>query len=1045
LRSFNIFRNRRAQRFALFRLLAAALLAAGSAPTAHAIDPNRTMSQYVRQEWGIDSGFPRGPVYAINQTADGYLWIGTASGLVRFDGLNFTRIQSLIPKLPAMSGVLGLETDDRGDLWVRPPRPMMLRYRDGKFEDARKDPRLFNATALLMSRSRNGALLIWGTAGCSVLRGGKAHLVPIPRDFTPSPVLSVAQTDDGDIWVGTRDAGLFRLSGGKSTQVTSGLPDLKVNSLAPAPGNQLWVATDGGIAKWDGAKLSRDGIPKALEGVQALAMTLDRDSNLWIGTNSLGLVRLNHRGVAFLEDPHQVKNAVTAVFEDREGDVWAGSASSLQRLRDSAFITYSLPEGLPTDGANPVYVDSGNRMWFPPVDGGLWWMKDGQHGQVTLDGLDKDIVYSIAGRSGELWLGRQHGGLTHLHAGKVGFAARTYTHADGLVENSVYSVYEGRDGSVWAGTLSGGVSKLTAGRFTTYSTADGLASNAVTSILESSGGTMWFATPTGLSALSGAHWKTYRVADGLPSDDILCLLEDSTGVVWIGTNAGIAFRDSTGIHVPGRVPDALGEQILGMAEDALGSLWVSTSNHVVRVNRAKLLGGALAEGDLRDYGLADGLRGVEGVKRQRSVIEDPLGRIWFSLNRGISVVDPARLGNNSAPAIAHVEGISADGAQIGVAQIGESGAVYTPGVQGAVHIPGVQGAIHIPGGHRRITFAYSGVSLSVPERVRFRYKLEGYDRDWSDPVSNHDAPYTNLPPRAYRFRVIASNPDGAWIGKEAAVAFNVEPLFWQTWTFDFAVAAACGLAIFVFYRFRLRQMASRLNLRFEERLGERTRIAQELHDTLLQGFLSASMQVHVAAACLPADSAAKPTLTRALQLMGQVIDEGRNAIRGLRSSQSPSLDLEQAFLGIREEQVSAGARNGAADFRIIVDGERRALSPPMRDELYRIGREAALNAFRHSQARQIEIELQYSPSRLRMLVRDNGCGFEPEVIASALPGHWGLIGMRERAERIGARLQVFSSGAGTEVELSVPGHIAFQGQSHYKSNRFGKWRRRFRG
>ena len=1021
MRSSSIFRNRRVHCFVPFRLLAAALIAAGAAPTAHAIDPNRTMSQYVRQEWGIESGFPRGPVYTINQAADGYLWIGTASGLVRFDGLNFTRIPSLVPKLPAVNDVLGLETDDQGDLWLRPPRPMMLRYHDGKFEDARKDPRLFNATAYLMSRSRSGALLFWGTAGCSVLRGGKAQLVPIPPGFTPSPALSIAQTDDGDIWVGTRDAGLFRLSGGKSTQVTSGLPDLKVNSLVPAPGNQLWVATDGGIAKWDGAKLTRDRIPKSLDGVQALAMTLDRDSNLWIGTDSLGLVRLNDRSVAFLEDPQQVKNAVTAVFEDREGNLWAGSASSLQRLRDSAFVTYSLPEGLPSGGSNPVYVDSGNRMWFPPVDGGLWWWKDGLRGRVSLDGLDKDIVYSIAGRDGELWLGRQHGGLTQLRAENGGFTAKTYTRTDGLAENSVYSVYESRDGNVWAGTLSGGVSKFSAGRFTTYSTADGLASNAVTSILESSGGTMWFATPTGLGALSAAHWKTYRVADGLPSDDILSLLEDSTGVVWIGTSAGIAFRDSTGIHVPAGLPDSLREQILGMAEDAFGSLWVSTSNHVLRVNRAKLLRGALAEGDLREYGLADGLRGLEGVKRQWSVVRDPLGRIWFSLNRGISVVDPARLTNNSAPAIAHVEGISVDGVKIGV-----------------------QSEVHIPGGHRRITFTYSGLSLSVPERVQFRYKLEGNDRDWSDPAATREAPYTNLPPRSYRFRVIASNPDGAWIGKEASIAFDVEPLFWQTWTFDFAIATACGLAIFGFYRFRLRQMAGRLNLRFEERLAERTRIAQELHDTLLQGFLSASMQVHVAADCLPAGSTAKPTLTRALQLMGQVIEEGRHAIRGLRSSQSPSLDLEQAFLGIREEQVSANAVNQAVDFRIIVDGDRRPLRPLLRDELYRIGREAALNAFRHSHAKQIEIELRYSSKQLRMLVRDNGCGFEPEVVASGRPGHWGLIGMRERAERIGARLHVFSSGAGTEIELTVPGHVAFQDHSGDKSNGLRKWWRRFR-
>jgi signal transduction histidine kinase/ligand-binding sensor domain-containing protein len=976
------------------------------------------MSQYVRRQWGIESGFPRGPVYAINQTADGYLWIGTEAGLVRFDGLNFSLIQSPVPELPKMNHVLGLETDDQGGLWARLPRPMLLHYRQGEFEDARRDPRLSGSVVTAISRGRDGALLLWGETGCIVLRGGKAQVAPAPPGFTRSAVLSVAQTDNGDIWVGTRDAGLFRMHGGQTTQVTNGLPDLKVNSLAPAKNNQLWVATDGGLALWDGAKLTRNGIPRALDGVQSLAITLDRDSNLWIGANSLGLARLNDAGLALLDDPHHVKNAVTAVFEDREGDLWIGSANSLERLHDSAFVTYSVPEGLPNDGSNPVYVDSENRMWFPPVDGGLWWLKDGQRGRVTLDGLDKDVVYSIAGRKGELWLGRRSGGLTQLRQDKSSFTAKTYTHANGLAQDSVYSVYQDHDGNVWAGTLSGGVSKFSGGRFTTYTTANGLASDAVTSILESSDGTMWFATPSGLSAFSGEHWRTYTTGDGLPSSDAVSLLEDSAGILWIGTNAGIAFRDSTGFHVPRQAPDSLREQILGMAEDKFGSLWISTSIHVLRVNRAKLLRGALAEGDLREYGLADGLRGVEGVKRQRSVVTDPLGRIWFSLNLGISVVDPSRLTGNSAPAIAHVETISADGNGIGL-----------------------HGAVHIPGGRQRITFGYAGLSLSVPERVRFRYKLDGYDRDWSEPVATREAAYTNLPPNSYRFRVVASNPDGAWGATEAMVAFDVLPLFWQTWWFQLGAVAACILATLGLYRLRLRQMTGRLNLRFEERLAERTRIAQELHDTLLQGFLSVSMQVHVAANRLTADSPAKPTLTRALQLMGQVIEEGRNAVRGLRSSQSASLDLEQAFSSIRDEQLSRNPDGEPIEFRIIVDGPPRPLHPLLRDELYRIGREALINAFHHSRAKRIELKLKYESSQLRMLVRDDGCGIEPHVMRSGRDGHWGLPGMRERAERIGARLQVFSRpAAGTEIELSVPGKVAFQDQSDRSLSWFGRWR-----
>jgi signal transduction histidine kinase len=238
-------------------------------------------------------------------------------------------------------------------------------------------------------------------------------------------------------------------------------------------------------------------------------------------------------------------------------------------------------------------------------------------------------------------------------------------------------------------------------------------------------------------------------------------------------------------------------------------------------------------------------------------------------------------------------------------------------------------------------------------------------------------------------------------------------------------------------------MAMRLNLRFEERLSERTRIAQELHDTLLQGFLSASMQVHIAADRLPADSSAKPTLTRALQLMGQVIDEGRNAVRGLRSSLSVSLDLEQAFARIRDEQLSEHPDAESIDFRIIVDGQRRSLHPLLRDELYRIGREAIINAFRHSRAKRIEIELKYTPSQFRMLVRDNGCGIEPHVIVAGREGHWGLPGVRERAERIGARLQVFSRAAvGTEIELTVPGNVAYQIHSGRSRKWFERWHHR---
>jgi signal transduction histidine kinase len=475
--------------------------------------------------------------------------------------------------------------------------------------------------------------------------------------------------------------------------------------------------------------------------------------------------------------------------------------------------------------------------------------------------------------------------------------------------------------------------------------------------------------------------------------------------LWIGTAAGIAVRTPKGIQKPVGTPPSLREHILGLAEDRHGSLWVATSNHVLRVNRDKLFHGSLAEGDLREYGMDDGLRGVEGVRRHRSVVADSVGRIWFSLNRGISVVDPGRLTRNAAPAIVHVQSVTADGSAIGL-----------------------QEAVHIPGGRQRITFGYDGLSLSVPERTRFRYRLDNFDAKWNDSVTSREAVYTNLGPGSYRFRVIASSPDGAWNSNEGVIAFQVDPLLRQTWWFRTGVFLALAATVMLWYRFRMQRLTSRLKLRFEERLGERTRIAQELHDTLLQGFLSASMQVHVAADSLPEDSPAKPTLTRALQLMRQVTDEGRNAVRGLRSSGSGSLDLEQAFSRVQEEL--GPATGGQVRFRVIVDGQQKPLHPLIRDEIYRIGREALINAFRHARAKSIEVELKYSPRQLLLLVRDDGGGIQPHILKSGRDGHWGLSGMRERAEQIGARLRVFSGPeAGTEVELCLPGHVAFQGHS----------------
>jgi ligand-binding sensor domain-containing protein/signal transduction histidine kinase len=971
------------------------------------------MSQYVRDRWETGAGFPRGAVYAITQTADGYLWIGTETGLLRFDGLTFQSMQSGLTAMPSISHVLGLCPDPDGSLWVRLRRPTLLRYRSGQFEDMTGQSDQPLSTMSAMAPAHGGGVLLWvlkGEPSAVVLRNGTIETLASPSGFSRSPVLAIAQTPNGDIWVGTRDSGLYRISGGRTSAILEGLPDLKVNALAATSGNEVWVGTDSGVVRWDGSRLTNSGVSASLGRVQALALSVDRDSNLWVGTNSRGLLRVNAGGVSSFEQSASM-GAVTAVFEDREGNLWVGGGRGLERLRDSPFVTYSTSEGLPADGATPLYVDSEERVWLHSASGGLWWFKQKRKGLITNDGLDKDVIYSLDGGGNDLWIGRQRGGLTNLRSAGGSVASTTYTRDDGLVQNSVYSVYRARDGSVWAGTLSGGVSHLRGGRFTTYTMADGLASNTISSILEASDGAMWFGTPSGLSVLRNGRWQSYGSAEALPSPDINCLLEDRSGVLWVGTSSGLAYRDSGGFKIPSGLRASLREQIFGLAEDQSGAIWIAGANHVLRLNRQRLLDGWLSEQDIREFGLADGLRSVEGIRRQRSLVTDTKGRIWFSLNRGISVVDPARLERNSAPAIAHVSAMLADGKVVDSTQ-----------------------PVHVSGGGRRITLTYGGLSLSIPERVRFRYRLEGFDSGWGEPVSTREAVYTNLLPGLYRFRVMAANPDGLWNNTEASLSFVIDPLFYQTWWFQAGLVGGCLLSGLGLYRLRLRQVTGQLRLRFEERLAERTRIAQELHDTLLQGFLSASMQVHVATDRLAGNSQEKVILTRALELMAQVIEEGRNAVRGLRSSGSGSLDLEVAFSRIGQEIPQSESHPIA--FRVIVEGEPRPLQHLLRDEVYRIGREAVVNAFRHAAARKIDLELKYSPNNLRMVVRDDGRGIDPEIVKTGRDGHWGLAGMRERADRIHASFHVWSkTGGGTEVDLSVPAHIAFQDSRERKLGR----------
>jgi signal transduction histidine kinase len=471
------------------------------------------------------------------------------------------------------------------------------------------------------------------------------------------------------------------------------------------------------------------------------------------------------------------------------------------------------------------------------------------------------------------------------------------------------------------------------------------------------------------------------------------LAVDDDGVVWMGTAAGLFYWSGTKTEILPYAPEILQSEVFGVAADASGHLWVASDRHIFRLSRT--FNSTVA---VREFGLSDGLPSTQLVHRDHAISRDHSGRIWFAFRGGLGVIDPARA-VGLPPASVAIESVSVDGLALGTGP-----------------------AVRYPANRRRIAFNFIGVSLSVPARVRYRYRLDGYDAEWSPPTESREADYTNLEPGQYKFRLIASNGEGLWNGEEVILPFTVDPLLWQTLWFRLVAALLVIASLFAAYRYRLSRIRAAMTLRFEERLAERTRIAQELHDTLLQGFLSASMQLQVAADFIPEEAKSRPIVTRVLQLMQQVIEEGRVAVRGLRAGRTSVVPLETALSQIKDEV----APDDPVDFRAIVEGVRRSLHPILQDEIYSIGREALLNAFRHARAQHIEVELNYAHNGFRMFVRDDGVGIEPDVLRVGRDGHWGLVGMRERADRIGAQLHVFSRiSAGTEIQLDVPENVAF--------------------
>jgi signal transduction histidine kinase/ligand-binding sensor domain-containing protein len=1004
-------------------LLGLALLLLSASASLGAVD-NPITSSRSHSIWDHASGFPGGHVFSMTQTPDGYLWFGTGSGLVRYDGLRF----EFIPRANSNDLSFGLIprvlTDASGQLWAADDFTHLFRYEAGALKGPVADNGRHGYTVSAANKSSDGWLLfVSELQGVVEYKHGERRVLLEPRAVPGAPA-AVAQTADGTIWIGTAEKGLFQFSpekGEASLLQVPGLRNKRINCLLALANTTLLVGTKQGLFVSRGDN-SFSEVSPTLGHDEILALAGGLKGRIWIGTE-------RH---VFKADPKDIANgrilpleqltvnddsAVTALFEDRDGNLWIGEPETIERYQDSAFITYPSSKdssegssegsssGLPCSNCGAIYVDSDQGVWFAPPDGGLFRISQGRVQSIEVDGLKTDIVYSIAGAAGDVWVARRNGGLTRLTVeGNTVRASPLWQRRESISGDAVYSVFRESNGTVWAGTLHRGLSRFRYGTWHTFTTKDGLPSDSISVITGNESGLIFVGTPNGLAELRNDRWTGYNTHDGLPPGAIESLFLDGSDTLWIGTSRGIAFLRSGAVHVPLGAPTALYGDILGIAEKN-GWLWIATSDHILRIRCSALLKQEYAEGDYREFGVTDGLPSVEGVKRSPSVELDNGGNIWFSLKQGISFLPASAFADPAFPVSMRIDGMLVDGKYVATGD-----------------------HIRISSGRHRLTFQYAGINVSSPEGVRYRYRLTDVDSSWSEPTSLREVDFTNIAPGRFEFQVAASNSDGVWNSNGAAIAFEVEPSILQTRWFQVASVGILALLALGVYQLRVQQLHRQFNIGLEARVNERTRIARDLHDTLLQTLHGLMFQFQAVRNLLPRrPDEAMRSLDDAIDEAEGALAESRDAIQGLRSGANTQENLAE-LLKITMQELTASADGKAPTFDLIEEGERRSLSAAAKDEICRIALEILRNAFRHSNASRIEAEIRHDNQMLRLRIRDNGRGIDPKVLKEGgRPGHWGLRGIRERAERIGSQVDFWSeSGAGTEVQLTVPAVIAYE-------------------